>query len=176
MPPDDEKESPAISGSAEDSDESDEGTVEDDTESPTTVDVLKYGAGESATYVTVPSETGTQVIGVHRRDASRSRLVRTVVFVALALGAALVGTLFASLAVGVAVALGVAAVGAAQEYLRVPPVPDLVDESVLSEAVDDEYDIDLHVDEPIKEGASVPESDPDADTEAVTDPEEDARG
>lgn len=165
MPPDDEKESPAVSGSAGNSDGSDEGTSEDDTAGPTTVDVLKYGAGESATYVTVPSGTGTQVIGVHRRDASRSRLVRTVVFVAVTLIAAIVGTLFASLTVGVAVALGVAAVGAAQEYLRVPPVPDLVDESVLSEAVDDEYEIDLHVDDPIKEGASVPESgtDPDPD-------------
>jgi hypothetical protein len=164
MPRDEEKDSSAISGSAEDSDESDERTVEGDTAGPTTVDVLKYGAGDSATYVTVPSGTGTQVIGVHRRDASRSRLVRTVVFVAVALIAAIVGTLFASLTVGVAVALGVAAVGAAQEYLRVPPVPDLVDESVLSEAVDDEYEIDLHVDEPIKEGASVPEAEGDGNS------------
>jgi len=161
MPPDDEEESSAVSGSAEDSDELDEGAVEDDSESPTTVDVLKYGAGDSAKYVTVPSDTGTQVIGVHRRDASRSRLVRTVVVVALALGAAITGTLFANLTVAVAVALGVVAVGAAQEYLRVPPVPDLVDEAVHPETAREEYAVEFHVEEPIKEGASVPESEGD---------------
>ena len=157
MPSDDEEESSAATGSAAGSEEKDEGSSEDEAPGPATVDVLRYGAGDSAKYVTVPSDTGTQVIGVHRRQASRSRLVRTVVVVALALAVAIAGTLFASLAVGVTVALGVAALGAAQEYLRVPPVPDLVDEAVRTEVADEEYEVEFHVDEPIRgEADSVP--------------------
>ncbi|MDZ7687124.1 MAG: hypothetical protein U5J64_00105 [Halobacteriales archaeon] len=124
---------------------------EEDTQKPTTVDVLKYGRGEKAKYVTVPSGTGTMVVATHRRDASRSRLLRTVVFFALALAAGIVGTLYTdSVSVGVVAVLVVVAVGAAQEYVRVPPVPEIADEAVHAEKAEDRYSVEFHVEEPIK--------------------------
>lgn len=133
MPPDDETETP------------------DSTTDSATVDVLRYGKGNSARHVTVPSGKGTMVVAAHRRDASRSRLVRMVVVIALALTAALAATLYADLAFGAIVVLVVVALGAAQEYLRGSPVPDLVDEAVHSDTADEEYAVDFHVEKPFKE-------------------------
>jgi len=128
----------------------DETEEEDDT--PATVDVLKYGVGESAKYVTVPSGTATMVVAAHRRKASRSRLIRTLLFVALALATGVAGTLITdSAAVGFLAVAVVAGVGAAQEYLRVPPVPEIVDEAALPETAEKDYDIEFHVDEPFKQ-------------------------
>jgi len=125
-------------------------TTSTETSSPT-VDVLKYGKGDSAKYVTVPSGTGTMVVAAHRRVASRSRLLRTVVFVALALVVGIVGTLYTdSVAVGLIAALVVGAIGAAQEYIRVPPIPELADEAVHAETAEDRYSVEFHVEEPIK--------------------------
>lgn len=125
---------------------------ETDNEAETsTVDVLRYGKGKSAKHVTVPSGTGTMVIGAHRRDADRSRLLRTVFFIALALVAAIAGTLFVDVTVGLVAALFVGGVGALQEYVRASGVPELVDEAAHPEDADERYGVDLHVDEPIKE-------------------------
>lgn len=129
----------------------DEAEKRDETDA-TTVDVLRYGEGDSAKHVTVPSGTGTMVVGAHRRQEGRSRLLRTVVFIALALVAAIVGTLISNFTVGVAVALFVAGFGAAQEYIRSSGVPELVGESRHPEEADERYGIDLHVEEPFEEG------------------------
>jgi hypothetical protein len=129
----------------------DDTTDEESETDATTVDVLRYGKGESAKHVTVPSGTGTVVIGAHRRDANRSRLLRTVVFIALTLVAAILGTIFADITVGLVAALVVGGAGALQEYVRTSGVPELVDEAAHPEEADDRYGIDLHVDEPIKE-------------------------
>lgn len=126
--------------------------AEDESETDaTTVDVLRYGKGDSAKHVTVPSGTGTMVIGAHRRDEGRKRLLRTVVFVALALVAAIVGTIFANLVVGVIAAVVVGGVGSLQEYVRVSGVPELVDEATHPKEAEKDHDIDLHVDEPFEE-------------------------
>ena len=132
------------------SDDDTDTTASTDTSS-TTVDVLKYGRGNSAKYVTVPSGTGTMVVAAHRRVASRSRLLRTVAFVALALVVGIVGTLYTNrVSVGIVAALVIGAIGAAQEYIRVPPVPELADEAVHAETAEDRYSVEFHVEEPIK--------------------------
>jgi len=118
-----------------------------------TVDVLRYGKGKTAKHVTVPSGMGTMVIGAHRRQANRSRLLRTVVFVALALVAAIAGIIFTDVTVGIVAALIVGGVGALQEYLRASGVPELVDEAAHPDEADDKYGVDLHVDEPFEEAA-----------------------
>jgi hypothetical protein len=124
---------------------------EDEADSKT-VDVLRYGKGDTAKHVTVPSGTGTMVIGAHRRDAGRTRLLRTVVFIALALIAAIFGTIFANVGVGLIAGFVVGGVGALQEYLRGSGVPELADEAVHPEKADERYGVDLHVDEPFEEG------------------------
>ena len=129
----------------------DEADTQDETDA-TTVDVLRYGKGDSAKHVTVPSGTGTMVIGAHRRDEGRRRLLRTLVFVALALVAAISGTLFSSVTIGVVAGLFVGGVGAAQEYIRSSGVPELVGEARHPEDADEKYGIDLHVEEPFEEG------------------------
>ncbi len=130
-----------------------------ETDAPTTVDVLKYGRGETAKYVTVPSDTGTLVVAAHRRDASRSRLIRVLITAALALVVAIAVTLaFDNVALGFAGAGVVVGLGAVQEYLRVPPVPDLVDEAVHADTADEAYSVEFHVDEPIKGGSDTPDT------------------
>jgi len=114
-----------------------------------TVDVLRYGKeGGPSKYVTVPSDAGMKVVGAHRDEESRRRLVRTAFTGVGALIGAAVGTFFSGIGVGLFVAAIIVVVGGVKEYLRGYPVPELVATAIRRETAEEEYDIHTHVENP----------------------------
>ncbi|MFP4174745.1 MAG: hypothetical protein ACLFSW_03080 [Halobacteriales archaeon] len=113
---------------------------------PTTVDVLRYGEGEGARYMTVPGDDGTKVVGAHSRDVARGRRRRLAVSVAVAGTVAAVGYYIGEVAVA-ASAFFVVLAAAAYERFRSDGVPEVVGRNVHADEALDEYEIEGYVDE-----------------------------
>jgi hypothetical protein len=118
----------------------------DPDELPTTVDVLRYGDGDEPTYMTVPGDDGTKVVGAHSREAARSRRRRLGVAVVVAGVVAAVGYHLGEVAVSAAGLLVVIA-AAAYERLRPDGVPEVVGRNVHAEEALESYDIEGYVEE-----------------------------
>ncbi len=119
----------------------------DPDEMPTTVDVLRYGDDEP-TYVAVPGDDGTKVVGAHAREAARlrrRRLLAGAVFTgALAAG----GVYLSGVAVGALVAAVLLGILAASEYVRYDGIPEVVGQSIHAEEAVEGYELKRYVDEP----------------------------
>ena len=115
-------------------------------ELPTTVDVLRYGDGDDPTYMTVPGDDGTKVVGAHAREAARSRRRRLVAAVVVAGVVTAVGYYIAEIVLALAAFLVVVAV-AGYERLRADGVPEVVGRNVHAEEALERYDVEGYVDE-----------------------------
>lgn len=115
-------------------------------ELPTTVDVLRYGDGDDPTYMTVPGDDGTKVVGAHAREAARSRRRRLVASVAVAGAVAAIGYYLAEIAVA-AIGFLIVLAAAGYERLRADGVPEVVGRNVHAEEALERYDVEGYVDE-----------------------------
>jgi hypothetical protein len=115
-------------------------------ELPTTVDVLRYGQGDNPTYMTVPGDDGTKVVGAHARQAAGSRRRRLVASVAAAGAVAAVGYYLAEMVVG-AVGLLILFAAAGYEHLRADGVPEVVGRNVHAEEALERYDVEGYVED-----------------------------
>jgi len=119
----------------------------DTDELPTTVDVLRYGEpGADPTYMMVPGDDGTKVVGAHSREAMRHRRRRLGVGIVVAGVVAGVGYYLGELLVS---ALGFLVVVAVAGYERLRPdgVPEVVGRNVHAEEALETYEIEGYVDE-----------------------------
>lgn len=119
----------------------------DPDEMPTTVDVLRYG-GNEPTYIAVPGDDGTKIVGAHAREAARLRRRRLLAGAVLT-GALAAGTVYLSgVVVGALLAAFLLGILAASEYVRYDGVPEVVGHNVHSEEAAERYELKRYVDEP----------------------------
>jgi len=116
-------------------------------ELPTTVDVLRYGEGENARYMTVPGDDGTKVVGAHSREEGRRKRLRTLTVSVLVGLAGVVGYLLESYLPAFLSSVGVIAVALVYERVRTVRVPETVGRNVHAEEAVEEYDVEGYVEE-----------------------------
>lgn len=115
-------------------------------ELPTTVDVLRYGDGDDPTYMTVPGDDGTKVVGAHAREAAVRRRRRLIAAVVVAGVVAAVGYYIAEMVLAFTAFLVVVA-AAAYERLRADGVPEVVGRNIHAEEALERYDVEGYVEE-----------------------------
>lgn len=119
-----------------------------DSQTPATVDVIRYETGTGADYRAVNAGRGEAVVAAHQAEARKRRLVRygaAAVVALLAFGYGVI--IWESVVRGVLYAGAV--VGVAAYYRRYrdtrSPVPELVAEDVDTDRAVDEYDINTRL-------------------------------
>lgn len=127
----------------------------DPDELPTTVDVLRYGDEDDPTYMAVPGDDGTKVVGAHAREAALRRRRRLGVAVVVSGVVAAVGYYLAETVLAVAAFLIVVAV-AGYERARPDGVPEVVGRNVHAEEALERYDVEGYVDQVFVNGGPEP--------------------
>jgi len=120
-------------------------------EMPTTVDVLRYGS-DQPTYIAVPADDGTKVVGAHAREAARLRRRRLLLGAVFAGALAAGGVYLSGAVVGTLVAAVLFGVLAASEYVRHDRIPEVVGHNLHAEQAVESYELKRYVDEPFVDG------------------------